>query len=227
LYRTTSSFTYTGTTYTLTGITNTALQINKIFLDGDYLDIVTIAGAVAPIDVIRYIMPGITAPTIDNGSAGSISANQATITGTVNAGNATIVTVGVQWGTVTGVYGTTVDGTLNGTNYTASLSDLPNHTTIYYRTFVTTAEGTVYGVEQTFTGATMIGSFPLMSVLLQICPVLIFLALIFGLVFFSVRQSKKPSALNLVSVVFFALTLLVALTMFSQIIILFYNILTT
>jgi hypothetical protein len=216
LYRTTPSFTYSGTTYILSGITNTALQVNKIIQDGDYLDVLTIghSGLHTPIDIIRYIMPYVTAPTIDNGSTGSIAASTASVSGTANAGNASIVTMGVQWGTATGVYGTTIDGTLNGTSYTVPLSGLPTHSTIYYRTFITTVEGTVNGTEETFSTLALASQFTGFTSIVLIVPLIVFVAMFFGSGIFLLSGFQHHDMKEIVASIIMIVILVISFSMF-------------
>jgi len=239
-YKVSPSFTYTsGHYFTVSGLATYGLRNNKIYQNGDSL--ICIGGPFPSTSVIGiYTMPlgDVYAGQPSVSAASNVGNFGATISGTIDTGGLP-ATVTVYYGTVDG--GTTpgnwqhssaptTPAQPQGTGaYSLTLTGLLQSTEYYYAVSSATSLGTTWtAATQNFTtGTTMIASFPLMSVLLQICPALIFMALIFGLVFFSVRQSKKPSALNLVSVVFFALTLLVALTMFSQIIILFYNILTT
>ena len=95
-------------------------------------------------------MPGLTSPTTTTGSYSNVSDTSATTTGTYDAGNATSV-VGIEWGTETGVYTHTVIATGNAGAFTVVLTGLPPGAGVFYRSYITTLEGTAYGEEATFT----------------------------------------------------------------------------
>lgn len=95
------------------------------------------------------------APTVATGTKSSVSAASATVSGTVNANNATAAD-SIQYGT-TSSYGTTVvasPATATGTSatsITAALSGLVPNTTYHYRVKAVNAGGTSYGADSTFT----------------------------------------------------------------------------
>jgi hypothetical protein len=93
--------------------------------------------------------------SVDSGSASSISGNGATLNGWVNPNGASGTSVYFQYGTTTAyATGTTASQALSsGTNFvsaTAMLSGLSSNTTYHYRLVEVTANGTFYGMDQTF-----------------------------------------------------------------------------
>jgi len=169
-------------------------------------------------------------------AAASIGYFGATISGSVDTGN-----IGA---TITVFYGLTDGGTTPANwqhssapttpaqpqqtgAYSLTLSNLDQNTKYYYAVRSVTALGTVWtpATQKFTTTLTQIGHFPLMSILLQICPAILFMGLIFGLVFFSRRHGKDPSGLNLAGIIFFTMAMIMGLVMFQQIVTLFYNLL--
>ncbi|MBW7571357.1 beta strand repeat-containing protein [Caproiciproducens faecalis] len=94
-------------------------------------------------------------PTVTTDAASDISYTAATLSGTVNANNAS-TTVTFQYGETTD-YGTSVtakQSPVTGTSSTSvsySLSDLQPNTTYHYRVVAVSAGGTTNGADQTFT----------------------------------------------------------------------------
>jgi hypothetical protein len=238
LYRINPDFTYTPGQYlTVSGINSYAYRNNKIYLSSDTLYFIggpfpttsTTSIFSIPLGDIYQSQPAVLA-------AASIGYFGATISGTVDTGNIPA--------TITVFYGLT-DGGTTAANwqhssapttpaqpqqtgaYSLTLSSLDQNTRYYYAVREVTALGTTWtpATQNFTTGQTMVGHFPLMTVLLQICPALIFMGLIFGLVFFSRRQGKEPSGLNLAGIIFFTMAMIMGLVMFQQIVTLFYNLL--
>ena len=113
---------------------------------GDYgygagVDAVNIASGDAPEPV---------QPTVATLEATNIAQTSATLNGAItDAGNQTITARGFEYR----VSGTLGNNTINvtGTDFTANVTDLTANTSYTYRAFATTALGTVYGQEVTFT----------------------------------------------------------------------------
>jgi uncharacterized protein (TIGR02145 family) len=89
-------------------------------------------------------------PTATTSPATDTTQTSATLNGTVsNPGNVTVTGQGFEWKATTGGTYTAVDAT--GATMTYSLTGLTANTSYTYRAFVTTASGTSYGEEVTFT----------------------------------------------------------------------------
>ena len=97
-------------------------------------------------------------PTATTNSATSVTANSATLNGTVNPNGASTTTI-FEYGTTTG-YGSTVTATqspLTGTNsqsVSANLTSLTQGVAYHFRVKATNSAGTVYGDDQTFSTTT-------------------------------------------------------------------------
>ena len=89
-------------------------------------------------------------PTVVTNAATEVSQTSAVLNGAItDEGNQTITARGFEWKLATATDYTTVSAT--GTTMTATLTGLTANTTYTYRAFATTALGTVYGSELTFT----------------------------------------------------------------------------
>ncbi|MDY6402888.1 MAG: T9SS type A sorting domain-containing protein, partial [Synergistales bacterium] len=89
-------------------------------------------------------------PTVVTNAATEIAQTSATLNGAItDEGNQTITARGFEWKLATATDYTTVSAT--GTTMTATLTGLTANTTYTYKAFATTALGTVYGSELTFT----------------------------------------------------------------------------
>jgi len=96
------------------------------------------------------IPPTPAAPTATTSPATNLAATSATLNGTVsNPDNVTITAQGFEWKTTEG--GTYAQVNAAGETMTYSLTGLAANTSYTYRAFVTTASGTSYGEEVTFT----------------------------------------------------------------------------
>ena len=94
--------------------------------------------------------PVITDPTVTTTAATAIGQTTATLNGTVtNPDNVTITAQGFEWKAVSAASYTVLLAT--GTTMTSTLSNLTPNTDYTYRAFVTTANGTHYGNDVTFT----------------------------------------------------------------------------
>ena len=106
-------------------------------------------------DVIVYDESGVTPPepvqpTVVTNAATDIAQTTATLNGSItDEGNQTITAQGFEWRATSATEYTTVSAT--GTTMTANLTGLTANTSYTYRAFATTALGTVYGQELTFT----------------------------------------------------------------------------
>ncbi len=99
------------------------------------------------------------APSVTTNAATAISADEATISGTVtDEGCSTITTVGLEYSTTPGFSngsGTTVTSSRMGAGFSATLSALNPKTTYYYKAFAENGAGKVYGTQLSFTTAAL------------------------------------------------------------------------
>ncbi|MBQ9254274.1 MAG: fibronectin type III domain-containing protein [Bacteroidales bacterium] len=98
----------------------------------------------------EIIIPDPVEPTVVTNAATSITQTSATLNGAItDLGNQTITSRGFEWkATVGGIYATV---SATGTTMTANLTGLTANTSYTYKAFATTANGTQYGEEVTFT----------------------------------------------------------------------------
>ena len=108
--------------------------------DGVYLDKVQIFNIGAPVVID---------PTVVTAAATNITETSATLHGTVTAGSETITAQGFEWKATTGGTYTVVNAT--GATMSCNLTGLTPNTGYTFRAFATTASGTFYGSEMTFT----------------------------------------------------------------------------
>ncbi|OQP62138.1 hypothetical protein A3860_29765 [Niastella vici] len=109
--------------------------------------------------------------TVSTGTSSAITSTTATVAGTItDAGCSTITSYGIEYSTTPGFTngtGTQVTASnLSGGNFSAALTGLAPNQTYYYKAFVTTAGGTGYGSQQSFTNTPVpvpMGSQPGMS----------------------------------------------------------------
>ena len=97
-----------------------------------------------------------TIPTVTTGAATAITANSATLAGTIPAnGCSAVTTYGVEYSITNGFpngSGTVVASTnLSGINFSSNVSGLTTVTTYYYHAYATNSGGTAYGAQQSFT----------------------------------------------------------------------------
>ena len=97
----------------------------------------------------------ITKPTVTTGNVTNISETTATVEGDVTAdGGGEVTARGVEYSTTenfTAGTGTPVAGTTGTGSYTVSLTGLVHNTTYYVRAYATSAAGTGYGEQKSFT----------------------------------------------------------------------------
>ena len=91
----------------------------------------------------------VTPPTVTTLAADNISSSAATLHGTVTDGSETITARGFQWKATTGGTYATVNATGNTMSF--NLTDLAPNTGYTFKAFATTASGTTFGSEMTFT----------------------------------------------------------------------------
>ena len=94
----------------------------------------------------------VTPPTVTTLAADNISSSAATLHGTVTNGSETITARGFQWKATSGGTYTTVNATGNTMSF--NLTDLAPNTGYTFKAFATTASGTTFGSEMTFTTQT-------------------------------------------------------------------------
>ena len=88
-------------------------------------------------------------PTVTTNDATNIGQTTATLNGAITPGNETITAQGFEWKVTTGGTYTAVNAT--GTTLSYDLTGLMSNTSYTFRAFATTASGTTYGAEKTFT----------------------------------------------------------------------------
>ncbi|MBR5725562.1 MAG: fibronectin type III domain-containing protein [Muribaculaceae bacterium] len=93
--------------------------------------------------------PSIIAPTVTTNDATNIAQTGATLNGAVTAGSESITAQGFEWKATSGGTYTQVNAT--GTTMSFNLTSLTPNTNYTFRAFATTASGTTYGAEKTFT----------------------------------------------------------------------------
>ena len=148
-WKTTSGGTYTqvsatGTTmsYNLTGLTPNTSYTYRAYVT---TSVGTKYGAEMTFTTLTP-----TQPTVTTSTATNITTTSATLNGSIsNPDNVTITAHGFQWKTSTN--GTYTNVSATGTTMSYDLSGLTVNTGYTYRAFVTTASGTIYGAERTFT----------------------------------------------------------------------------
>ena len=91
----------------------------------------------------------VTPPTVTTNDASNIASTSATLNGTVAAGSESITAQGFEWKATVGGSYTAVNAT--GTTMSYNLTGLTANTGYTFRAFATTASGTTYGAEKTFT----------------------------------------------------------------------------
>ena len=89
------------------------------------------------------------APTVTTNDATNITTSSATLNGAVTAGSETITAQGFEWKETSSSTYTTVNAT--GATMSYDLTGLTPNTGYTFRAFATTASGTTYGAEKTFT----------------------------------------------------------------------------
>jgi len=90
-------------------------------------------------------------PTVTTNDATNIQTTTATLNASFTQGSKPITARGFNYGTTSGSYTEHISGTVSGTNFSANITGLTAYTTYYYKAYVTTADGTVYGDEISFT----------------------------------------------------------------------------
>lgn len=147
----------TGIALTITAGGRTGSDIANTYntVEGEYVDISCAAAGTA-----RAVQWGIlcrqgSLPTVETDAATSVGETSATLNGEVtNTGGAVIITRGFEWDTDSGApYANDVheDGAFGVGVFSEGLSGLTVNTPYYFRAYATSAAGTSYGVEETFT----------------------------------------------------------------------------
>ena len=91
----------------------------------------------------------VTPPTVTTNDATNITQTDATLNGAVTPGDESITAQGFEWKATAGGTYTSVNAT--GTTISYNLTGLAPNTSYTFRAFATTASGTTYGTEKTFT----------------------------------------------------------------------------
>ncbi|MBR6132090.1 MAG: fibronectin type III domain-containing protein [Bacteroidales bacterium] len=130
--------------YNLTGLTDSTTYVVRVqsactaIATSDWSDTLVFTTPVA-----------VTPPTVTTQAASNIGETTATLNGAVNAGTEAITAQGFEWKATVG--GTYVAVNATGTTMTYDLAGLTAGTGYTFRAFATTASGTTYGDEMTFT----------------------------------------------------------------------------
>ncbi len=95
----------------------------------------------------RFCLP----PTVSASTPSNIAQTSATLNASFTQGTKTITAYKFCYGTSSGSYPNSCDGTIDGSTFSANISGLTANTTYYYQAYVTTADGTVYSNEKSFT----------------------------------------------------------------------------
>ncbi|MBL7701099.1 MAG: hypothetical protein JNM14_02520 [Ferruginibacter sp.] len=119
-------------------------------------NIVVAGGGATAINVAATGSGVNTIPTVTTGGASSVTANSATLAGTIPANGCSAITAyGVEYSATNGFpngSGTPVASTnLSGINFSSNVSGLSAGVTYYYHAYATNAGGTAYGAQQQFT----------------------------------------------------------------------------
>jgi hypothetical protein len=89
-------------------------------------------------------------PTVTTEDATSVQTTTATLNASFTQGSKPITAQKFRYGTSTGTYTFSCDGTVSGSTFSANITGLTANTTYYYKAYVTTDDGTVYGNEKSF-----------------------------------------------------------------------------
>ena len=97
--------------------------------------------------------------SVTTGASSAVTSNSATLAGTATTTCAAITAYGIEYSTTNNFpngSGTQVPSTnINGSgNYTSDVTGLTAATTYYYKAYATNAQGTTYGVQESFTTGT-------------------------------------------------------------------------
>ena len=101
-------------------------------------------------EIMSFTTPNL--PTVTTGSASSVTATGATLSGNVtSAGGATVTARGFLYGTNSNNLSQTVQSGSGTGSFTKALTGLTSGTTYYYKAYATTSAGTAYGELMSFT----------------------------------------------------------------------------
>lgn len=89
-------------------------------------------------------------PTVTTNDATNVLATTATLNASFTQGSKPITARGFNYGTTSGSYTLSADGAVSGSTFSANITGLTANTTYYYKAYVTTDDGTVYGNEKSF-----------------------------------------------------------------------------
>jgi len=104
-------------------------------------------------EIMSFTTPNL--PTVTTGSASSVTATGATLSGNVtSAGGATVTARGFLYGTNSNNLSQTVQNGSGTGSFTKSLTGLTSGTTYYYKAYATNSAGTAYGELMSFTTQT-------------------------------------------------------------------------
>jgi hypothetical protein len=132
------------------------VQFNPTAVQSYNGNIVVGGGGASSINVAATGAGVNTVPTVTSGAASAITANSATVAGTIPANGCSAVTAyGIEYSTTNGFpngSGTAVPSTnLSGINFSSNLTGLSAGVTYYYHAYATNTGGTGYGAQGSFT----------------------------------------------------------------------------
>jgi len=127
----------------VSGLTHTPIEV----VTGEDNALIYIWGVNGGAAAYKFCLP----PTVTANDADNITTTTATLNASFVKGTKTITARGFRYGTSSGNYPSSCSGTVSGTNFSADITGLTANTTYYYQAYVTTADGTVYSNEKSFT----------------------------------------------------------------------------
>jgi hypothetical protein len=127
----------------VSGLTHTPIEV----VTGEDNALIYIWGVNGGAAAYKFCLP----PTVTANDATNVQTTTATLNASFVKGTKTITARGFRYGTSSGNYPSSCNGTVSGTNFSAGITGLTANTTYYYQAYVTTADGTVYSNEKNFT----------------------------------------------------------------------------
>ena len=233
LFLISSSFTYSGYTVMVSGLTDTVGQTNKIILDGDYMILEAVNDNTDNTTAFaKFNMPSVTTSTIAISPATSVAKITATVSGTLTnyVGSPSVT---IYWGTTdggTGTWANSVVVTSSAGAFSTDLTGLDAATPYYFSASIATPGGAAWpSASLDFTTlSTIIARFSLLKTLLMIAPALILLYFIFMPLKMTISNVKNEgiTTRSIQILACYAIGIILFIALFPQIVHLMYAILT-